>query len=38
MGVDSSVLGADCDGYEHRYLDVREREHDPELFTPDTGE
>ncbi|CAH2212779.1 jg25633, partial [Pararge aegeria aegeria] len=34
VDVDSSVLGAACDGYEHRYMAVREQTHDPELFTP----
>ncbi|XP_045761802.1 uncharacterized protein LOC123865029 [Maniola jurtina] len=38
VGVDSSVLGADCDGYEHRYSGVQQQEHDPRLFAPDIGD
>lgn len=35
--MNSSVLGADCDGYQHRYLDVREATHDRDFFTPNIG-
>lgn len=38
MTVDSSVLGAGCDGYEHRYEEVRTQDIDPAVFTADLGE
>ncbi|XP_045455792.1 uncharacterized protein LOC123665544 [Melitaea cinxia] len=38
VSVNSSVLGADCDGYQHRYLDVREATHDRDFFTPNIDE
>lgn len=37
VSVNSSVLGADCDGYQHRYLDVRDATHDRDFFTPNIG-
>lgn len=33
--VDSSVLGARCDSYEHRYVEARAQDHDPALFALD---
>ncbi|XP_026316523.1 uncharacterized protein LOC113227748 isoform X2 [Hyposmocoma kahamanoa] len=33
--VDSSVLGAGCDSYEHRYEEVRAQEVDPAIFSAD---
>ncbi|KAG6464167.1 hypothetical protein O3G_MSEX014328 [Manduca sexta] len=38
VSVDSSVLGADCEGYEHRYTEVRLGEHEPALLRLDTEE
>ncbi|CAH0717525.1 unnamed protein product, partial [Brenthis ino] len=38
VNVDSSVLGANCDGYEHRYIDVREHTKDLDFFTPKIDE
>lgn len=37
VNIDSSVLGANCDGYEHRYIDVREHTKDLDFFTPKIG-
>ncbi|CAH2098006.1 unnamed protein product [Euphydryas editha] len=38
VNVDSSVLGADCDGYQHRYLDVRDFQPDKDFFNPNIDE
>lgn len=32
MSVDSSVLGAACDGYVHHYTELREDRPDPQLL------
>lgn len=37
MSVDSSVLGVACDGYEHRYRELRDQQHEPGLFVLDIG-
>lgn len=37
MLVDSSLLGAGCDFYEHRYEEVQAQDIDPALFTADLG-
>lgn len=37
MSVDSSVLGINCESYEHRYLDMRFEEHDPALMQINVG-
>ncbi|XP_050355829.1 uncharacterized protein LOC126777034 [Nymphalis io] len=34
VNIDSSVLGTDCDGYQHQYLDAREFNPDSTFFTP----
>ncbi|XP_038218677.1 uncharacterized protein LOC119837223 [Zerene cesonia] len=38
VAVDSSVLGSDCDGYQHRYVDVRNEQKDAAFFTPNIDE
>lgn len=38
VAVDSSVLGADSDGYVNRYTELRDQHHDPALLRLDTGE
>nr|XP_026496931.1 uncharacterized protein LOC113401290 [Vanessa tameamea] len=38
VNIDSSVLGADCDGYQHLYLDAREIDPDSVFFTPNIDE
>lgn len=35
--ADSSVLGAHCDAYEHRYLRVAYQDHDAGIFDVDIG-
>lgn len=37
VSVDSSVLGGDCDGYVHRYRELRDQQHEPGLFVLDLG-
>ncbi|XP_039745977.1 uncharacterized protein LOC120623777 [Pararge aegeria] len=38
VAVNSSVLGADCDGYQHLYLDARHHNRGPEFFEADLAE
>ncbi|CAG4969132.1 unnamed protein product [Colias eurytheme] len=38
VATDSSALGADCDGYQHSYLDVRIEQKDAAFFTPNVDE
>ncbi|KOB67608.1 putative peptidase [Operophtera brumata] len=38
VSVDSSVLGAACDGYEHRYRELRDQQHEPGMFVLDIVE
>lgn len=37
MVVDSSVLGAGCDSYEHRYEEVQVQDIDPAIFAVELG-
>lgn len=37
VAVDSSVLGAACDGYVHRYSELRDQHHEPGVFVLDLG-
>ncbi|XP_069355821.1 uncharacterized protein [Maniola hyperantus] len=38
VAVNSSVLGADCDGYHHHYLDVYYHDKEPEFFEANLDE
>ncbi|XP_013165319.1 PREDICTED: uncharacterized protein LOC106116125 [Papilio xuthus] len=38
VSVNSSLLGPDCDGYHHQYIEVTEQQHMPSIFNLDLDE